>query len=305
MDWILLGAGLLGLLLGGESLVRGAVDIARTLAMPPLLIGLTVVGFGTSTPELLVSVDAALRGVPDIAIGNVVGSNIGNILLIVGLTALIWPIRVTGQTLRRDLSVMIVAALSLLPLFWMGFIPRLAGVALVAGLAAYLVWAYLAPRGTPEPDVAAPPKPVWQALAWLLFGLAALMLGARLLVDGAVNIAQAFGLSEAFIGLTIVAVGTSLPELATSCIAALRRQSDIAIGNIVGSNIFNVLGILGATAIITPISVADRFLVLDLPVMLAASGLLAVLLLVRSGVGRSGGAALLLAYGAYLWLAQG
>lgn len=305
MDWILLGAGLLGLLLGGESLVRGAVDIARTLAMPPMLIGLTVVGFGTSTPELLVSVDAALRGVPDIAIGNVVGSNIGNILLIVGLTALIWPIRVTGQTLRRDLGVMIVAALCLLPLFWMGFIPRLAGVALVAGLAAYLVWAYLAPRGTPEPDVATPPKPVWQALAWLVFGLAALMLGARLLVDGAVNIAQAFGLSEAFIGLTIVAVGTSLPELATSCIAAVRRQSDIAIGNIVGSNIFNVLGILGATAIITPIPVADRFLVLDLPVMLAASGLLAVLLLVRSGVGRSGGAALLLAYGAYLWLAQG
>ncbi|SUZ32403.1 Inner membrane protein YrbG [Roseibaca ekhonensis] len=305
MDWILLGAGLLGLLLGGESLVRGAVDIARTLAMPPMLIGLTVVGFGTSTPELLVSVDAALRGVPDIAIGNVVGSNIGNILLIVGLTALIWPIRVTGQTLRRDLGVMIVAALCLLPLFWMGVIPRLAGVALVAGLAAYLAWAYLAPRGTPEPDVAVPPKPVWQALAWLLFGLAALMLGARLLVDGAVNIAQAFGLSEAFIGLTIVAVGTSLPELATSCIAALRRQSDIAIGNIVGSNIFNVLGILGATAIITPIPVADRFLVLDLPVMLAASGLLAVLLLVRSGVGRSGGAALLLAYSAYLWLAQG
>jgi cation:H+ antiporter len=305
MDWILLGAGLLGLLLGGESLVRGAVDIARTLAMPPMLIGLTVVGFGTSTPELLVSADAALRGVPDIAIGNVVGSNIGNILLIVGLTALIWPIRVTGQTLRRDLGVMIVAALCLLPLFWMGVIPRLAGVALIAGLAAYLAWAYLAPRGTPEPDVAVPPKPVWQALAWLLFGLAALMLGARLLVDGAVNIAQAFGLSEAFIGLTIVAVGTSLPELATSCIAALRRQSDIAIGNIVGSNIFNVLGILGATAIITPIPVADRFLVLDLPVMLAASGLLAVLLLVRSGVGRSGGAALLLAYSAYLWLAQG
>lgn len=140
---------------------------------------------------------------------------------------------------------MIVAALCLLPLFWMGFIPRLAGVALVAGLAFYLAWAYLAPRGTPEPDVAA-----------------------RLLVDGAVNIAQAFGLSEAFIGRTIVAVGTSLPELATSCIAAVRRQPDIAIGNIVGSNIFNVLGILGATAIITPIPVADRFLVLDLPVML-------------------------------------
>ncbi|MBN2759919.1 MAG: calcium/sodium antiporter [Rhodobacteraceae bacterium] len=304
MDWLLLVVGLLGLFLGGEALVRGAVAVAHRFAMPPLLIGLTVVGFGTSTPELLVSVQAALGGVPDIAIGNVVGSNIGNILLIVGVTALIWPITVAARSLRRDLAVMILAAFALVPLFWLGQIGRFAGLALVLGLLAYLVWSYLDPQGdAPESD--APAQPLWQSIGWLLAGLAGLMLGARLLVDGAVNIAQALGLSEAFIGLTIVAIGTSLPELATSLMAALRKQSAIAIGNIVGSNVFNVLGILGATAIIAPIPVAGRFLTFDLPVMIGVSALLAVLLLARSGVGRAGGAVLLLGYAAYVWAAQG
>lgn len=304
MDWVLLCVGLLGLLLGGEALVRGAVGVAHKLAMPPLLIGLTVVGFGTSTPELLVSVQAALRGVPDIAIGNVVGSNIGNILLIVGLTALVWPIRLAGHSLRRDLIVMITAAIVLLPMFWMGAITRPAGAALALSLAGYLAWAYLHPQGEPSEDAGALARPLWHALAWLGVGLAALVLGARLLVDGAVGIAQTFGLSEAFIGLTIVAVGTSLPDLATSLMAALRKQSAIAIGNIVGSNIFNVLGILGVTALISPIPVAERFLHLDLPVMLAASVVLALFLLALSGVGRWAGAALLLAYAAYIWAAQ-
>lgn len=305
MDWVLLCVGLLGLLLGGESLVRGAIGVAHKLAMPPLLIGLTVVGFGTSTPELLVSADAALRGVPDIAIGNVVGSNIGNILLIVGVTALVWPIRVAGNSLRRDLIVMIAAALALLPIFCMGQITRPAGAALVLGLTVYLAWAYRHPQGEPSDNAGAPAKPLWHALAWLGVGLAALVLGARLLVDGAVGIAQTLGLSEAFIGLTVVAVGTSLPELATSLMAALRKQSAIAIGNIVGSNIFNVLGTLGVTALISPIPVAERFLRFDLPVMLAASSVLALFLLIRSGVGRWAGAALLLAYAAYIWAAQG
>lgn len=304
MDWILLFAGLLLLLLGGEFLVRGAVAVAHRFVMPPLLIGLTVVGFGTSTPELLVSMQAALAGVPDIAIGNVVGSNIGNILLIVGVTALIWPITVAARSLRRDLAVMILAALALLPLFWLGQIGRFAGLALVLGLLAYLVWSYLDPQGD-APDSDAPAQPLWQSIGWLLTGLAALMLGARLLVDGAVTIAQALGLSEAFIGLTIVAIGTSLPELATSLMAALRKQSAIAIGNIVGSNIFNVLGILGATAIIAPIPVAGRFLTSDLPVMIGVSALLAAVLLARSGIGRFGGVALLLGYVAYVWAAQG
>ncbi len=305
MDWVILLGGLVGLLFGGEALVRGSVGIARRLAIAPLLIGLTVVGFGTSTPELLVSVDAALRGVPDIAIGNIVGSNIANILLIVGLSALVWPIRVLGGTLRRDTGVMMAAALVLIPVFWLGAIGRLSGAVLVAGLIAYLVWAYLRPGAGKAEDDPSPMVPLWQSALWVAVGLVALMLGARLLVDGAVSIARGYGVSEAFIGLTIVAVGTSLPELATSLIAALRRQSEIAIGNIVGSNIFNVLGILGVTAVIAPIPVAPRFLTFDLPVMIAVSLVLTSLLLTRPLIGRGVGVALLAGYAAYVWAAQG
>lgn len=306
LDYLLLVAGLAGLFLGGEALVRGAVGIARRLDIPPLLIGLTVVGFGTSTPELLVSLDAAWRGVPDIAIGNIVGSNIGNILLIVGLSALIWPIRVMGSTLRRDTAVMVGAALALVPLFALGEMGRPAGAVLVAGLAAYLVWAYRHPGEAAEADVAAvAPASALASGLWVAGGLVALVVGARLLVDGAVSIARAQGLSEAFIGLTIVAIGTSLPELATSLVAALRRQSEIAIGNIVGSNIFNVLGILGLTAVIAPIPVAPRFLAFDLPVMIGVSLVLTALLLLRPAIGRPAGVALLMAYAAYVWAAQG
>ncbi len=304
MDWLFLLGGLLGLFFGGEALVRGAVGVARRLSLPPLLIGLTVVGFGTSTPELLVSVDAAWRGVPDIAIGNIVGSNIGNILLIVGLSALIWPIRVRGGTLRRDTAVMMAAALILIPAFWFGEMGRLSGAVLVAGLIAYLVWAYIKPGADTAEADSATMLPLWQAALWVAAGLVALMVGARFLVDGAVIIARGYGISEAFIGLTIVAVGTSLPELATSLIAAFRRQSEIAIGNIVGSNIFNVLGILGVTALIAPIPVAGRFLNFDLPVMIAASVVLTGLLL-RPRVGRLMGIGLLLAYLGYVWAAQG
>ncbi|MEQ8902674.1 MAG: calcium/sodium antiporter [Roseovarius sp.] len=304
LDYLYLLAGLTGLLIGGEALVRGSVGIARRLAMPPLLIGLTVVGFGTSTPELLVSVDAAWRGVPDIALGNVLGSNIANILLIVGVSALVWPIRVTGKSLRRDLAVMLAAALALVPIFALGQMGRPAGLILFAGLVTYLVWAYRQP-GEAVPDLPGTMPSGLMSELTVLGGLVALMLGARFLVDGAVSIARGYGISEAFIGLTIVAVGTSLPELATSLIAALRRQSEIAIGNIVGSNIFNILGILGATAVITPIPVAGRFLAFDLPVMIAVSLLLAGLLLMRPVIGRAVGAMMLAGYGAYVWLAQG
>lgn len=306
MDYLYLIAGLVGLFFGGEALVRGSVGIARRMAIPPLLIGLTVVGFGTSTPELLVSVDAAWRGVPDIAIGNIVGSNIANILLIVGLSALVWPIRVTGATLRRDTAVMMAAALMLLPLFAMAQIGRVSGLLLVAGLGAYLVWAYRQPGGAAEEDVDIPaPAAMFVSVLWVIAGLIALMVGARFLVDGAVSIARGYGISEAFIGLTIVAVGTSLPELATSLIAALRRQSEIAIGNIVGSNIFNVLGILGVTAVIAPIPVASRFLTFDLPVMIGVSLILTTLLLTRPTIGRGIGAAMLVGYVGYIWAAQG
>ncbi|TGD42771.1 calcium/sodium antiporter [Pseudotabrizicola sediminis] len=305
MDYVYLVIGLIGLFFGGEALVRGSVGIARRMAIPPLLIGLTVVGFGTSTPELLVSVDAALRGVPDIALGNVIGSNIANILLIGGLTALVWPIRVTGATLKRDTAVMIGAALVLVPIFAFAQMGRLSGLVLVAGLAAYLVWAYRQPGEAVAEDADGPlPASTLVSLLWVLAGLVALMVGARFLVDGAVSIARGYGISEAFIGLTIVAVGTSLPELATSLIAAFRRQSEIAIGNIVGSNIFNVLGILGVTALIAPIPVASRFLTFDLPVMIGVSVVLTALLLTRPVIGRGFGVAMLAGYVAYVVAAQ-
>lgn len=306
MDALFVMLGLAGLFVGGEFLVRGSVAVARSFGISPLLIGLTVVGFGTSMPELLVSVDAALRGLPDIALGNVVGSNIANILLIIGASALLWPITLAGSFPKRDLATMLMAALLLLPLFALGAVGRSAGMVLVGGLVVYLVLAFQGARGEQEvePD-ATLAMPLWVAGGLVVVGLLALLVGARLLIDGAVAIARDFGLSEAFIGLTIVAVGTSLPELATSLVAALRRQSDIAIGNVVGSNIFNILGILGVTAIITPIPVAARFLAFDLPVMLVASLLLAGLLLFRWSLGRPVGLLMLVAYAAYVWAAQG
>ncbi|WBQ10006.1 calcium/sodium antiporter [Hyphomonadaceae bacterium ML37] len=306
MDYIFVVGGLIGLFFGGEALVRGSVGIARRLAIPPLLIGLTVVGFGTSMPEMMVSVGAALRGVPDIAIGNIVGSNIANILLIVGVSALVWPIKIMGATLRRDTLVMMAAALILLPLFALGELGRVAGLGLVLALSGYLYWAYRQPGEAVSEDTDAPaPRSALISALWVIAGLIALVVGARFLVDGSVSIARGFGISEAFIGLTIVAVGTSLPELATSLIAALRRQSEIAIGNIVGSNIFNVLGILGVTALIAPIPVAQRFLTLDLPVMIAVSLVLTVLLLTRKVIGRAAGVLLLAGYAVYIWSAQG
>jgi len=306
LDYFFLLIGLIGLFFGGEALVRGSVGIARRLAIPPLLIGLTVVGFGTSTPELLVSVQAALRGVPDIALGNIVGSNIANILLIVGLSALVWPIKVMGATLKRDTAVMMTAALLLVPIFAFGQMTRLSGLVLFGGLVAYLVWAYLKPgEAAAEDDGLESASSTLVSVLWVVGGLVALMVGARFLVDGAVSIARGYGVSEAFIGLTIVAIGTSLPELATSLIAAFRRQSEIAIGNIIGSNIFNVLGILGVTALIAPIPVASRFVTFDLPVMIGVSAMLTALLLTRPAIGRGVGVMLLAGYCTYVWAAQG
>jgi len=295
---LLVGAGLALLFFGGDLLVRGAMALAARLGVPATLIGLTVVGFGTSMPELVVSVDAALRGTPDIALGNVVGSNTANVLLIVGLAALVWPIRTAGLSLGRDLLAMLAASAALLPLFWIGTVTRGAGAALVAALALYLAQSIRAARAEPDAEplrTVSLPKSGLLTLA----GLAMLIVGARALVSGAVEIARDLGVSEAFIGLTVVAVGTSLPELATSLVAALRRQSAIALGNVVGSNLFNVLGILGVTALIAPVPVATRFLTIDLPVM-AGAGLALALLMQRPSIGRGTGIMLLAAYAAYV-----
>jgi cation:H+ antiporter len=296
--YVLFVAGLVLLVAGGDALVRGAVALAERFRISPLVIGLTIVGFGTSAPELMVSVQAALGGQPGIAIGNVVGSNTANILLILGLSAAIGPIVAQFAGVRRDLLWMLGAAFVLVPMFWDGMVGRIEGAILFAGILAYIIIC-LRQAGN-EPAAEHPPMALWKAAGLILIGLVALVLGARLLVDSATEIARAVGISEAVIGLTIVAVGTSLPELATSVIAALKGQREIALGNVIGSNIFNVLSILGLTALIAPIPVEARFLSIDVPVMIAVSLGLAALIAWRHGIGRAAGIAMLLLYGGYV-----
>lgn len=298
MDYFLVLAGLIGLFFGGDWLVRGAVGLAAQLGLSAFLISLTIVGFGTSMPELLVSVRAALDGAPGLALGNVIGSNIANIGLIIGVAALIAPMR-AGAGNRRDILVMLGAAVLLGPVLWQGQIGALTGGLMVLALCSYLGLTYVLDRGDAPPDAPAPSTELWKLGLWLAAGLGLLVAGAEMLVRGAVAIATEFGVSDAVIGLTVVAVGTSLPELATSITAALRGKADIAIGNVVGSNIFNILGILGVTALVAPVPVAARFTSVDLWVLLGASAGLVVLLLAHGGVGRRAGAVLLAGYAGY------
>ncbi|MFN3642347.1 MAG: calcium/sodium antiporter [Gemmobacter sp.] len=290
--------GLLGLFFGGDWLVKGASGIARAFRVPPLVIGLTIVGFGTSTPELLVSVQAALGGVPGIAIGNVVGSNTANLLLILGVSAAFGGIAARWAALREDMLWMLVASAALVPVFWDGTVTRIEGMLLVAGIAAFLLRALQRVGSAPEDGL--PTLPLWKSAGLTVVGLVVLMVGARLLVDSATEIARWLGVSEAVIGLTIVAVGTSLPELATSLAAALKGQRDIALGNVIGSNIFNVFAILGITAVVTPIPVEGRFIAFDVPVMLAISVMVVVLVARAGSIPRVAGFGFLALYAAYI-----
>lgn len=300
IDTALVGLGLVLLFFGGDLLVRGAVALAARLCVPPLLIGLTIVGFGTSMPELLVSLNAAFAGLPDIAVGNVVGSNTANILLILGLALLVAPLPTRLPGLSRDLVVMLASA-GLLALVAMG--GRVAGwhgLLFLALLAAYLVYGAIRGRAQGAEDAdSGSSMALWQMLGFIAAGLAALVFGADFLVDGATSLARGMGISDAVIGLTVVAVGTSLPELATSVVAAFKRQPEIAVGNVVGSNIFNILGILGLTAAITPVPVAPQMAAFDIPVMVVVSLAIAVLLTVLRRVPQWAGLALLAAYGWY------
>jgi cation:H+ antiporter len=313
MLYLELSAGLILLLLGGDALVRGGIGMAHRLGVSPLLIGLTLVGFGTSTPELITSVEAALRGAPGIAVGNVVGSNIANILLIVGLAALIYPLTTSRRMLRRDGAVMLLAALACIAAVLLGTISRPVGLLLVLLLGAYVYASYRRERGggrraddagVLEIDAAGLlPKRLGFGLLLLAGGLGLTVLGARLLVDAAIDLATAAGVSETVVGLTVVAIGTSLPELATSAIAAYRRHADVAIGNIVGSNIYNVLGVLGATAVVKPIAVPPEIARLDVWVMLAATLLLLLFAFTGSRICRAEGVVFLAGYVAYVgWL---
>ena len=300
MTYFLFAVGLVALFFGGEYLVRGASGIARSFRLSPMVIGLTIVGFGTSAPEMLVSVQAALAGQPAIAIGNVLGSNIANILLILGISAVIAPLMIPIRKIWRDLGFMLLATATIWVMLLDGDVSRLDGIILLAGLAVFIAVAFL--TGSAEPEAAEGSAPLWLSGAQTLAGLVVLVIGARLLVDSATDIARTFGISEAVIGLTIVAVGTSLPELATSVVAAMRKQTEIAVGNVVGSNVFNIFGILGVTALIAPIPAEARFVSIDMYWVAGTAIGLSVIAAVLGGLPRLAGALLLAGYAGYIAL---
>jgi cation:H+ antiporter len=307
LDIVFVACGLVGLYFGAEWLLRGSVALAWRLAIPTLIVSLVIVGFGTSMPELLVSVRAALSGSSDIALGNVVGSNAANILLIIGVCALISPITHWDKSVRRDVWMMLAASALLLVLVQFSVIGRLAGLGMAVILFAYLAYTYWQGKqrveelnADLEPDDIKHESltPGFTALL-ILGGLATLFIGAELLVRGSTSLARDFGVSEAVIGLTVVAIGTSLPELATGIMSAMKRHSDIMIGNIIGSNIFNILFILGVTAMLQPISVDPRFGSFDVPIMLAVTVAFAALLLGNLGVRRIVAGLMLIVYAGY------
>ena len=310
LDIFYIVLGLAGLFAGGEWLVRGAVSIADRLGIPPLIVGLTVVGFGTSAPELATSLQAALSGSPAIAVGNVVGSNMANLLLILGLSALLAPIDVHAKAFRRDGSVLIIATCLSVWVLLSGSVDRSAGMVAVMALLIYLISTILMERRAHESAAGAMyqgeadlMRPASTSLArsvlTLVVGLILVLVGARLLVSGAVDIAQLLGVSEAVIGLTVVAVGTSLPELATSLMAVRKGEGDIAFGNIIGSNLFNLLGIMGITALVHPLTVPEQIMRLDAWLMLLATFVVVLMAMTGKRVGRLEGGILFTAYLAY------
>jgi cation:H+ antiporter len=313
MDYAYVAAGLALLLLGGEGLVRGSVAVAERLNLSTLLVSMVIVGFGTSAPELMVSTAAALKGAPNIALGNVVGSNIANILLILGMSAVIAPLACTRPEIMRDALAVLVASFALVGLAQHGMIGRLSGFIMVAALGAYLSYAYLTERKASRrdevfreriaEDLGKPGMGLATALTLCVLGLVFLVAGAHLLVEGATAIARRFGISNAVIGLSLVAVGTSLPELATAAISAYRKHQDVVIGNIIGSNLFNILGILGVTGIVVPIPIEGRIADIDIWIMLAVAIALAPIIWTGRVISRVEGGAFLTLYVVYMaWL---
>ncbi|MGS0544104.1 MULTISPECIES: calcium/sodium antiporter [Pseudomonas] len=297
-------SGLILLILGAELMVRAAVRLAARLHVRPLIIGLTIVALGSSAPQMAVSLQATLTHNPDIAVGSVIGSSIFNILVTLGLSALIIPLRVSRQLVRLDIPLMIGASVLVFVLAWNEQIGRFDGVLLLAALALYLSLLLRQSRHSARPHSQlpqAPQVPWFSSLLMIVVGLALLVFAGHLLLGAAVAVATDLGFSERVIGLTVVAVGTSLPELATSLIAALRGQRDIAVGNVIGANLFNLLGVLGVTALIapTPLSVSPNALDFDLPVMLGVAALCLPVFYSGYRVTRAEGLLLLGLYAAY------
>ena len=311
MMYLYLVGGLVLLLVAGDLLVRGAITLATRLSIPPLIIGLTIVSFGTSAPELIISMDAAFKGLGGISIGNVVGSNITNVLLVLGLPALIRPTQCSESGTRSSTVFMIAVSIVFSALCLQGVLDLSSGIVLLALLIFFLtwtVWTSRKQRGEPcdlvdEELLEEAPSNLGVAILFIVIGLIGLPLGGHLTIEGATGIARTWGVSEAVIGLTVVALGTSLPELATTLVAAIRNQGAMAFGNVIGSNIFNILAIMGLTSTIIPIHVPERVIGMDLLVMVATAFLMLVFTVFRMPLTRARGAIMVVAYAGYVALA--
>jgi cation:H+ antiporter len=317
MPWLMVALGLVILLLAGDALVKGAVNLSLRLGIPALIVSLTVVAFGTSAPELLISVNAVLSDKAGLALGNVVGSNTANVLLVLGIPAILSVLHTSGCKCGKSYLQMLGASVLFIALAFRGSFDWIAGLILLAALALMLGDAFrdalshrrdAAVKALSEVDFiedvegADPDMPWWQIVTFLALGLVGLPLGADILVDNASILALRYGISEAAIGLTLVALGTSLPELATTVMAALRKQADVALGNVIGSNMFNLLAIIGITALIGDVPVNAEFLNFDLWVMLAASLILIPFVFLGRDIGRLWGILLTSAYVGYVAL---
>ena len=311
MTWLMLIVGLVLLVIGADLLIKGAARLASNFGVPALVIGLTVVAFGTSAPELAVSVKAAYSGQAELAIANVVGSNIFNVLFILGLAALISPLIISHQLIRQDVPIMVGISIVAVLMTLDGNINKIEAAILAIGLVSYTWFLFYQgkQKGVDVSDgeveeMLKTNAPMWQNILLVIGGLILLVMGARWLVQSAIELATAWGVNEAVIGLTIVAAGTSLPEVVTSVVATLRGQRDIAVGNVVGSNIFNILCVLGLSGLVSPIplSAGEQMVALDLPVMLAVAALCVPIFFIGSVLNRIEGFMFLLLYVAYVWV---
>ncbi|MEQ8665648.1 MAG: calcium/sodium antiporter [Rhodospirillales bacterium] len=308
--WAQVVGGFLLLLFAADYMVRGAVAISHRLTVPPIVIGMTVVAFGTSAPELVVGLEAGLSGAAGLALGNVIGSNVANVLLVLGCAALVAPIVPKQGALIHDSVVLMGGSIVFAFFCVQGEVGRIGGFLLVAGLLAFVISAYKREYGAKTPDgdllveeveeVGSLPDSLAIEILALVAGLAGILFGADLLVEGAIGIAREFGVAEEVIGLTVIAIGTSLPELAASLAAAYRGHADVAVGNVVGSNLFNILGIAGIVAIVTPLPVAGQLISFDIWIMLLTSALVLPLLLWRWRLMRSTGLVFLISYAGYI-----
>lgn len=310
-DWTFTIVGLVLLLLAGDSLVKGAVNMSLRLGVPALIVSLTIVAFGTSAPELLISVQAIWDGVPDLALGNVVGSNTANVLLVLGVPAMLAVMHTSSCNTRTSFIQMMAATVLFIALAYRGVYDWISGIILLTALAAMLIHAAMSAnrhrkegKNAEAEDLEGvdPDLPWAKIILFLVLGLIGLPLGASLLVDGASSIARAYGVTDAVIGLTLVAIGTSLPELATTVMAALRKQADVALGNVIGSNMFNLLGIIGVASLVGPIPVSDNFFAFDFWVMVAATLMLVPFVFLKMDLTRAWGVILTALYVGYLWM---